>query len=141
MAAQLYLEDLKPGLAHEMKRVISADDIEQFGELSGDRNPIHFDEEYASSTQFDGVIAHGMLSAGLISTVIGMHLPGKGAIYLGQTLKFKAPVRPGDEVTVTCTVREIVMQKCRAIIDCVCAVGETVVVEGEALIAVPSRAS
>ncbi len=141
MAESLYLEDLTAGLSRSISRTIHEEDIESFGALSGDRNPVHFDEVYAASTQFGGRIAHGMLGASLISTVIGMQLPGKGAIYLGQTLKFRAPVRAGDKLHVVCTVREILREKRRVTIDCVCKVGETTVIEGEALILVPSRSA
>ncbi len=141
MADQLFLEDLEPGVSRSRKWTVREADIEAFGALSGDRNPIHFDEEYAAGTRFGGRIAHGMLSAAYISTVIGMHLPGRGAVYLGQTLKFLAPVRPGDELTVTCTVRDIVPERKRAVLECVCRVGDVDVVRGEATVLVPSRDS
>ena len=140
MADQLFIEDLVPGLSRSLVRVITEEDIEAFGALSGDRNPLHFDSDYAASTRFGGCIAHGMLSANLISTVLGMQLPGRGAVYLGQTLRFLAPVRAGDEVVVTCTVREVFPEKRRASVDCVCAVGDLRVVEGEAQIIAASRA-
>lgn len=139
MADQMFLEDLEVGLSRSMRRVITDADIEAFGRLSGDHNPIHNDDEYASGTRFGGRIAHGMLSAAFISTVIGMQLPGKGAVYLGQTLRFLAPVRPGDELTVQCTIREIVLERKRAILDCVCRVGDVQVLKGEAVVLVPSR--
>lgn len=141
MADQLYLEDIEPGLTRSFSRIVGDEDIEQFGALSGDRNPIHFDDTYAASTRFGGRIAHGMLCAALISKLLGMHLPGVGAVYLGQTLKFRAPVRPGDEVTVTGTVREVRRSKGHVAIDCACRVGDTVVVEGEALVLVPCRSA
>ena len=140
MADQLFIEDLLPGLSRSLVRVITEEDIEAFGALSGDRNPLHFDSGYAASTRFGGCIAHGMLSASLLSTVLGMQLPGRGAVYLGQTLRFLAPVRAGDEVVVTCTVREVFPEKRRASVDCVCAVGDLRVVEGEAQIMAASRA-
>ena len=139
MADELFLEDLEPGLSRSMKHVVTTSEIETFGELSGDRNPIHFDDEYAAGTRFGGRIAHGLLSGAFISTVIGMQLPGRGAIYLEQTLRFLAPVRPGDELTVTCTVKEIVPAKKRVILDCLCRVGEIDVIRGEAKVLVPSR--
>jgi 3-hydroxybutyryl-CoA dehydratase len=88
---------------------------------------------------FKGRIAHGMLSAGFISTVIGTKLPGSGTIYMSQTLRFKAPVRIGDTVTATCTITEIMPEKRRAVLNTVCKVGDTVVIEGEALVMVPAR--
>ena len=139
MADELFLEDLEPGLSRSMKHIVTASEIETFGELSGDRNPIHFDDEYAAGTRFGGRIAHGLLSGAFISTVIGMQLPGRGAIYLEQTLRFLAPVRPGDELTVTCTVKEVVTAKKRVILDCLCRVGEIDVIRGEAKVMVPSR--
>ena len=140
LAAQLFLEDLEPGLARSLTRVVTEGDIDAFGDLTGDHNPIHFDEEYAATTQFGGRIAHGMFTAGLISTVLGMQLPGKGAVYLGQTLRFRAPVRPGDRLVVTCTVREVFPDRRQTTIDCRCTVGDTVVADGEARVLVPSRA-
>lgn len=141
MADQLFLEDMEPGLTRSISHVIDDEEIERFGELSGDRNPIHFDEDYAAGTRFGGRIAHGMLCAAFLSSLIGMYLPGVGAVYLGQTLKFRAPVRPGDEVTVSGTVREVNTARKRVTIDCECRVGDTVVVEGEAQVLVPSRSS
>lgn len=139
MADQLFLEDMEPGLTRSFTRVVGDEDIERFGALSGDRNPIHFDDDYAAGTRFKGRIAHGMLSAALLSTLFGMHLPGIGAVYLSQTLKFRAPVRPGDTLAISGTVREVDRERCRIAVDCSCRVGETVVVEGEAQILVPSR--
>ena len=139
MADELFLEDLEPGMSRSMQRVVTEADIEAFGALSGDRNPIHFDEDYAAGTRFAGRIAHGLLSGAFISTVIGMQLPGRGAIYLEQTLKFLAPVRPGDELSVTVTVTDVIPERKRVILDCVCQVGEVDVVRGEAKVRVPSR--
>ncbi len=141
MADELFLEDLEQGMSRSMQRVVTDRDIEAFGALSGDRNPIHFDEDYAAGTRFGGRIAHGLLSGAFISTVIGMQLPGRGAIYLEQTFKFLAPVRPGDELSVTVMVLEVIPERKRVILDCVCRVGEVDVVRGEAKIRVPSRAA
>ncbi len=134
-----FLEDLQIGQAAEYARQVSEDDIQKFGEVSGDMNPLHFDENYARGTIFRGRIAHGMLSVSYLSTVLGTKLPGAGAIFLGATVLFKAPVRVGDTVTARCTVREINTPKGRVIFDCICKVGETIVVEGEAEVKVPSR--
>jgi 3-hydroxybutyryl-CoA dehydratase len=114
-------------------------DIQMFGELSGDMNPAHFDEAYAATTPFKTRIAHGMLSASYISTILGMKMPGPGTIFMSLTTKFKAPVRIGDEVTATCTVREVIAEKRRVIFDCVCKVKDLVVIEGEAMVMAPSR--
>ena len=110
-----------------------------FAGVTGDTNPVHLDQEFAESTMFKGRIAHGMLSAGFVSTVFGTKLPGPGAIYLSQTLNFKAPVRIGDRVTAVCTVREVIREKKRVICDCVCTVGEIAVIEAEATLMVPAR--
>ncbi len=137
----LYIEDIEIGLERGLSRIITDAEIEAFAVASGDRNPIHFDEEHAKGTIFKGRIAHGILTASLISSVIGEQLPGHGSVYLGQTLKFRAPVRPGDQVDVICTVKEMIAEKRRITLDCVCRVGETVVLSGEADVLVPSRAA
>lgn len=139
MAGVIYFEDLKLGMEHSRSRVITRQEIEAFGAACGDHNPVHFDEEYASNTMFGGVIAHGMLSAGLISAVLGEDLPGNGTIYLHQTLTFRAPVRPGDEVVATCTVAKLIPSRCKVVLDCVCKVGDRVVLDGQATVLAPSR--
>jgi 3-hydroxybutyryl-CoA dehydratase len=113
--------------------------IAAFADLSGDRNPVHLDAAYAATTMFKERIAHGMLSAAYISAVFGMKLPGPGAIYISQTLNFKAPVRIGDEVVTTVKVVELVPEKKRARFHCACTVNGKPVVEGEAVLMVPAR--
>jgi 3-hydroxybutyryl-CoA dehydratase len=113
--------------------------VEQFGEVSGDINPVHFDEAFAKTTPFKGRIAHGVLTASYISTVLGMDMPGPGTIFLALNTRFKAPVRIGDTVTAICTVRDIVAEKRRVVFDCVCLVGDTVVIEGDATVMTPAR--
>jgi 3-hydroxybutyryl-CoA dehydratase len=134
-----YIDQLKPGLSESLTRKVSERDIQLFGEVSGDMNPVHFDEEYAKTTMFKGRIAHGMLSASYISTVLGMQMPGPGTIFMSATTRFKAPVRIGDTVVTTCTVREVNAEKRRVIFDTVCKVGDTTVVDGEALVMAPAR--
>ncbi len=134
-----YIDELNPGMSESLTRTITERDIEHFGEVSGDRNPVHFDEEYARSTIFKGRIAHGMLSASFVSTVLGMQIPGPGTIFMSATIRFKAPVRIGDTVVTTCTVREVNREKRRVMFDCVCKVKDTVVVDGEALVMAPAR--
>ena len=134
-----YIEDLTIGQSASYERTVSADDIQKFGEVSGDFNPLHFDDEYAKGTIFRGRIAHGMLSLSYLSTVLGTKLPGAGSIFMSATTRFKAPVRIGDTVKAVCTVREIDVAKKRVTFDCLCKVGDIVVVEGEALVRVPSR--
>lgn len=135
----LYLEDLKVGMTAVYAKTITDADIVLFAGISGDINPVHLNHEFASETMFEGRIAHGMLSASFISTVIGTKLPGPGAIYLSQTLKFKAPVRAGDTVQARTTITELVPEKRRVAMRTVCSVGEKVVIEGDALVMVPSR--
>lgn len=134
-----FIEDLSVGQSASYTKTVTEADIVKFAEVSGDNNPVHLDEAFAQSTMFKGRIAHGMLSAGFISTVIGTKLPGSGTIYMSQTLRFKAPVRIGDTVTATCTITEIIAEKRRAVLNTVCKVGDTVVIEGEALVMVPAR--
>ncbi len=133
------IEDLEIGMRRHLRKQITDRDIELFAEVSTDRNPVHLDDGYARDTIFQGRIAHGMLTAGLISAVIGEQLPGHGTVYLGQTLKFLAPVRPGDAVLAEVEVREIDHSRRRVTLDCRCAVGDTVVLKGEALVLAPSR--
>ncbi|MGE5491856.1 MAG: MaoC family dehydratase [Actinomycetota bacterium] len=132
-------EDLSPGMSASFSKTITEADIILFAGVSGDINAVHLDEVYASSTPFGGRIAHGMLSAGLISATLANRLPGPGTIYLGQTLAFRAPVRPGDTVTATVTVKSVVPEKRRVVLETVCRVGDTTVIEGEATVLAPSR--
>ena len=132
------IDTLKPGMAESFTKTVTERDIELFGEVSGDTNPVHFDEAFAKNTIFKGRIAHGVLSASYISTVLGMKMPGPGTIFMSLTTRFKAPVRIGDTVVATCTVREVVPEKRRVVFDCVCKVGDTVVVEGEAMVMPPA---
>jgi 3-hydroxybutyryl-CoA dehydratase len=134
-------EDLKVGMEASYVRVITDADIRAFAAVSGDHNPVHLDEEFAAKTMFKGRIAHGMLSAGFISTVIGTQLPGQGTIYMSQSLNFRAPVRIGDEVTTVVSVAELLPEKKRAVLTCRCLVGGKAVLEGDALVKVPSRES
>ena len=140
MALQgLYLEDLQTGLTASFGRTITEADIVLFCGISGDTNPVHLNEEYAKGTMFKGRIAHGMLTASIISTVLGTELPGPGAIYVSQDLKFLAPVRAGDTVVATVTVKEINTERKRVVMETVCTVGDTKVVDGEAVVMVPRR--
>jgi len=125
------IEDLQPGMTASFAKTVTEADILLFAGVSCDINAVHLNEEYAKTGMFGGRIAHGMLTAGFISAVLANKLPGPGTIYLGQTLKFKAPVRPGDTVTATVTVREVFVAKKRVILDAVCTVGGKVVLEGE----------
>ncbi|HEY6579057.1 MAG TPA: MaoC family dehydratase [Rhizomicrobium sp.] len=135
------IEDLQPGMSAQFAKMVSERDVTLFGEVSGDTNPVHFDEAFARTTPFKGRIAHGVLTASYISTVLGMEMPGPGTIFLGLNIRFKAPVRIGDSVTATCTVREVVTEKRRVVFDCTCKIGDTVVIEGEATVMPPARRS
>ncbi len=134
------IEDLHPGMTAAYAKTVTEADIVLFAGITGDDNPVHINQEYAAASMFKGRIAHGMLSAGFISAAIGKRMPGPGTIYLSQTLGFKAPVRIGDTVTATVTVRAVMAERKRATLETVCTVGDTVVIEGEALVMVPSRA-
>ncbi|GAB6049824.1 MaoC family dehydratase [Hydrogenophilus islandicus] len=133
------ITDLQPGMVAEIGRTVSEADILAFAGVSGDTNPVHLDAEFAAQTPFKERIAHGMLSAALISAVLGTKLPGPGAIYMNQTLRFRAPVHIGDTVVARVTVKEVIAEKRRVILETLCLVGETVVVEGEATIYIPPR--
>ncbi|MFK7943281.1 MAG: MaoC family dehydratase [Paracoccaceae bacterium] len=133
------IEDLEIGMSRHVEKLIQDYDIRAFAEISTDHNPVHLDEDYAQDTIFGGRIAHGMLTAALISAVIGEQLPGHGTIYLGQSLKFMAPVRPGDNVRAVVTVADIDYSKRRVTLDCACTVGDTVVLKGEATVLAPSK--
>lgn len=135
----LCIEDLEIGMRRSLTKRITDHDIALFAEVSTDRNPVHLDEDYAQGTMFHGRIAHGMLTAGLISAVIGEQLPGHGTVYLGQSLRFLAPVRPGDIVTAEVAVLTIDHAKRRVTLETTATVGQTTVLRGEALVLAPSR--
>jgi 3-hydroxybutyryl-CoA dehydratase len=134
-----HIDQLHPGMSASIAKTVTEADIILFAGISTDVNPAHLDEEYAKGTMFGGRIAHGMLSAGFISAVLANHLPGPGTIYLSQTLKFKAPVRPGDTVRATVTVKEVNVARNRVTLDTVCTVAGKVVIEGECQMMPPAR--
>jgi 3-hydroxybutyryl-CoA dehydratase len=131
------ITDLQVGMAATYAKTITEADIVLFAAVSGDNNALHTNEEFASGTMFEGRIAHGMLSASVISAAIANKLPGPGTIYMSQSLRFRAPVRAGDTVRATVTVRELMPAKGRVLLGTECKVRECVVVEGEALVAMP----
>tara|TARA_B100001996_G_scaffold30062_1_gene22893 strand:+ start:226 stop:669 length:444 start_codon:yes stop_codon:yes gene_type:complete len=133
------IEDIEMGMTRYIRKIITDRDIEQFAEISTDHNPVHLDDDYARDTIFEGRIAHGMLTAGLISAVIGEQLPGHGTIYMSQNLKFLAPVRPGDLVHAEVKVVDMVIDKRRVKLDCRCEVNGKNVLVGEAMVLAPSR--
>src|SRR3989442_16002553 len=135
----LYFEDLSVGMTETLSKTIASSDVVGFAQLTGDRNPIHLSEHFAAKTTFGGRIAHGLYTASLISAVLGTRLPGPGAVYISQTLNFRAPVKIGDTVVVMVTVAELIPEKSRARLSCICAVDGEVGLDGEALVKAPSR--
>jgi 3-hydroxybutyryl-CoA dehydratase len=133
----VYLDELKPGMSASIEHTVTERDIQLFGEATGDMNPVHFDEEFARKTVFRGRVAHGALSIGFISALLGTKLPGNGSIFLSASIVFKTPVRIGDTVVTTATVREV---NGRAVImDCACKVDDRLVLESEAHVLAPRR--
>ena len=134
-------EDLSVGMRETMMKTVMANDVVGFAVLTGDHNPIHLSDHFARKTRFGGRIAHGLYTASLISAVLGMRLPGPGAVYLSQTLNFRAPVRIGDVVSVLVEVVELnpVGRRCR--LKCEALVDGKAVLDGEALVMVPVRKS
>jgi 3-hydroxybutyryl-CoA dehydratase len=136
-----HIDQLHPGMSASMAKTVTEADIILFSGVSTDVNPAHIDEEYSKTTMFGGRIAHGMLSASFISAVLGNQMPGNGCIYVSQSLKFKAPVRPGDTVKATVTVKEVNVAKNRVILDTVCTVAGKTVIEGECMMMPAVRAA
>ncbi len=135
-------DDLEIGSQGTFTKTLTDRDIALFGDTSGDINPMHFDEEYASSTIFKGRVAHGIWSAGLISTCIGTVMPGPGSIYMGQELAFKLPVRIGDTLTASVTVKEKNERRKFVVIDCqVRNQHGKVVVSGDAKVMPPANSA
>ena len=133
----IVIEELAVGMTRHLTKVVTDRDIELFAEVSTDRNPVHLDDAYARDTVFGGRVAHGMLTAALISAVIGEQLPGHGSVYLGQSLRFLAPVRPGDAVRAEVEVTEIDHTRRRVRLVTRCTVGDTCVLDGEATVLAP----
>ena len=134
-----YLEDLTIGMESSYQKTITETDIDAFAALTGDTNPVHLDSEYAATTPFKARIAHGMLSAGLISTVLGTQLPGPGCIYLEQQIKFKAPVFIGDTLVATVTVEDINQRRGRVSLKTQCFVNTKLVADGTASMMVDKK--
>lgn len=134
------VEDLKVGMVATFSKTITEADIVLFAGVSGDNNAVHVNEEFAATTRFGGRIAHGFLTASVISAAIANRLPGPGTVYLSQQLQFRAPVRPGQTVHATVTVNTIDVLKRRVTLDTVCRVGDAVVIDGQALVMTTSSA-
>lgn len=135
-----FFEDLSIGMEESVAHTVTAKEIEDFARISGDDNPVHLDEVHAAATPYKHRIAHGILTASYISAVFGTKLPGPGCVYVSQTLAFKAPVYIGNEVIATVKITDLIPEKRRAIFHCVCRIGAKTVLEGEAVMSVPSRA-
>ncbi|MGE5651956.1 MaoC family dehydratase [Noviherbaspirillum sp. UKPF54] len=134
----LEIEDFSVGMKATFSKTITEADIVLFSGVSGDNNAVHINHEFAQATPFSGRIAHGMLTASVISAAIANKLPGPGAIYLNQSLNFRAPVRPGDTVHATVTVKEVLAEKRRVLLETTCMVRGQTVIDGEALVKVGS---
>ena len=135
----LFFEDLSLGMTETLTKKVASSDVVGFAEVTGDRNPIHLSEHFAAKTPFRTRIAQGLYTASLISAVLGTRLPGPGAVYISQTLNFRAPVKIGDTVAVTVSVAELVPKRFRARLTCSCIVAGEVVLDGEAWVKVPSK--
>jgi 3-hydroxybutyryl-CoA dehydratase len=133
-----FFEQLQVGQTASLAKTITDADILLFAAVSMDTNPVHLDAEAAKESVFKERVAHGMLAAGLISAVLGTRLPGPGTVYLGQTLRFRAPVKIGDTVTATVEVAELKPGKNRVTLKTVCTVAGKPVIEGEAVVIAPS---
>ncbi|MBV9249622.1 MAG: MaoC family dehydratase [Acetobacteraceae bacterium] len=139
MNSGYFFEDLQVGQTASLGKTITEADILMFAAVSMDTNPVHLDAEAAKNSIFKERIAHGMLSAGLISALLGTRLPGPGTLYLRQSLRFAAPVRIGDTVQATVEVTELNAERKRATLKTTCRVKDVVVIEGDAYVQVPSR--
>jgi 3-hydroxybutyryl-CoA dehydratase len=134
----LFFEDLSVGMTETLSKTFSSADVIMFAELTEDRNPIHLSEHFAAKTPFEHRIVHGLYTASLISAVIGTRLPGPGAVYISQSLHFRAPVKIDATVDATVTVAELIPERHYTKLSCICRVGNQVVLEGDALVKVPS---
>lgn len=134
-----YFEDLEVGMSAEVVKIIGEADVAAFAGISGDDNPLHLDQEFAARTRTAGRVVHGMVTASLISTLVGVHLPGPGSLWMGQTLKFLRPVKVGDEVRARATVTGLIEAKQRVVMQTRCSVGDTVVIDGEATVWTPRK--
>ena len=140
MIRRLCFEDLHVGMRETLMKSVMETDVVGFANVSGDDNPIHLCDAYASGTRFGQRIAHGLYTASLISAVLGTRLPGAGAVYRSQTLNFHAPVKIGDVVTIIVEVIELVPEGRKVRLHCEALVDSDLVLDGEAIISVPARA-
>ncbi len=135
----VYIEDIEVGQTASFEKRLDEAAVRAFAEISGDANPVHLDADFAATTRFGRPIVHGLLTASLVSTIVGTRLPGMGSIYVSQTLRFRRPVYVGDVVRAEATVREVHRARRRVVLDTRCFVGDTLVLEGEAVMLAPSR--
>ena len=133
------IEDISIGMEDSYSRVITDADIKSFADISGDKNPIHLDKDYAKSSKYGKKIAHGLMTASFFSALFGMKIPGEGCVYVSQSLKFKRPVYIGDNVIATVIVTNIDLSKRRVYFKTICKVGNKIVTNGEAEIYVPDN--
>lgn len=134
-----YFDELSEGMSAVFGKTVTEADIVNFAGVSSDTNPVHLNADYASETMFKKRIAHGILTASFISTVIGTRLPGPGCIYVSQSLRFKAPVMIGDTVTARVVITKLIPEKRFLEMSTVCTVADKVVLEGEAVVMAPKR--
>jgi len=135
------IEDLEVGMTAIFAKTITEADIILFAGASGDNNAMHINEEFARGTPFGGRIAHGFLTASVISAAVANRLPGPGTVYISQQLSFRAPVRPGDTVHARVSVREVQRERARVVLETVCTVGDIIVIDGEAVVKTTSQAN
>lgn len=133
-----FYEDLRVGMRETLLKTVTSVDVARFAELSGDHNPIHLSEHFARKTRFGSRIAHGIYTASLISAIIGTRLPGPGAVYLSQSLSFKAPVMIGDVIEASVEVVEMIDKGRRVRLHCECRVDGKLVLDGEAMVSAPT---
>ncbi|MDX7730667.1 MaoC family dehydratase [Aeromonas caviae] len=131
------LEEIKVGMSESYSQTITDADVKDYSGISGDKNPVHMDEEYAKASRFGKRIAHGMLSSGFFSALFGTKLPGQGCVYVSQSLKFRKPVYIGDTVTATVEVTSVDIDRRRVFFDTYCKVGKSKVITGVAEIYIP----
>ncbi len=134
-----YFDELSEGMSAVFGKTVTEADIVNFAGVSGDTNPVHLNADYAAETMFKGRIAHGILTASFISTVIGTRLPGPGCIYVSQNLRFKAPVMIGDTVIARIVITKLIPEKRFVEMSTICSVADKVVLEGEATVMAPKR--
>lgn len=134
-----FFEDLNEGMSESISHTVTEEDVVKFAEVTGDTNPVHLNEDYAKTTMFKGRIAHGMFGAGLLSAVFGTKMPGPGAIYVNQNLKFRGPVKLGDTVTATVTITSKDAEKKFVNFETVCTVDDKPVIKGDATLMVPTK--